>query len=355
VPILGRYILRTIFGYTALVLLVLLALGALFLFINEQDDIGTGTYTATQAMMFVMFNLPNFACQLLPVAALIGSLLALGNLARGSELVVMRASGITTGQFCRWLALAGMILAVLMVSVGEFVAPPLQKYGRQVKVFSKYAEFSFAGNRGTWVRDGDTIISVEQQSAESRFGGVQLFRFDPERRLVSVGRAESASVDRRNNWRLENYAETRFAKESTSVNKAPVEEFSSTLSPDFLGLAVVEPDAMGLRDLLSYVDHLRRNELDPSRFEIAFWSRTARIFALMLVLILALPFALGPMRSAGQGARTVVGILIGAGFVLMSQTLENSGQLLNLSPLLTGWLPTALLALLTMAMLTRVR
>jgi lipopolysaccharide export system permease protein len=355
VPILGRYILRTVLAYTALTLLVLLTLGTLFLFINEQDDIGTGTYTATQAMLFVLLYLPNFACQLMPVAALIGALLGLGNLARGSELVVMRASGITTAQFCRWLAVAGIILAVLMVALGEFVAPPLEKYGRQIKVFSKYAEFSFAGNRGTWVRDGDTIISIGQQSAESRYGGVQLFRFDHERRLLSVGRAESASVDDHSTWRLENYVETRFANDGTETRKVPAQEIHSTLSADFLGLAVVEPQAMGYRDLLTYIEHLRRNELDSGRFEVVLWSRTARVVALVLVLILALPFALGPMRTSGQGARTVVGILIGAGFVLVSQTLENSGQLLSLSPAATGWLPTALLAALTLGLLIRTR
>jgi lipopolysaccharide export system permease protein len=355
VPILGRYILRTVLGYTALALLVLLALGALFLFISEQDDIGTGSYAASHAMTFVLLNLPTFAGQLLPVAALIGALLGLGNLARGSELVVMRASGITTAQFCGWLAVAGLVLAVLMVGLSEFVAPPLEKYARQVKVFSKYSEFSFAGNRGTWVRDDDTIVGIDQQSALSTFGGVQIFRFDPDRRLLSVGRAESAEVNRKNTWKLRNYAETRFSDDGTAVRKEPVEEIRSSLSPDFLGLAVVEPQAMGIRDLRTYTRHLQRNSLDSSRFEVAFWSRVARIAALMLVLILALPFALGPMRNTGQGARTVIGILIGAGFVLLSQTLENSGQILGLSPPLIGWLPTAILAALTLVMLSRAR
>ena len=194
-PILGNYIVRTVLGYTALVMLVLLALGALFLFIGQQDDIGTGGYTASQALLFVALNLPSYLFQLLPVGALIGALLGLGNLARGSELVVMRASGVTTARFCLWLGVAGFILAVLMVAVGEYVAPPLEKYARQLKVFSKFNEFSFAGSRGTWVRDGDMIISVEQQSAQSRFGGVQVFRFDDQRRLLAVGRADSASVD----------------------------------------------------------------------------------------------------------------------------------------------------------------
>ena len=264
--ILARYVLRAVLGYTALVMLVLLALGALFLFIGQQDDIGTGAYSASQAMLFVGLNLPSYLFQLLPVGALIGALLGLGNLARGSELVVMRASGITTVQFCRWLGIAGFILAVVMVGLGEFVAPPLEKYARQIKTFSKFSEVSFAGKGGTWVRDGDTIISVEQQSADSRYGGVQVFRFDTGRRLLSVGRAESASVDAENQWRLEGFEETRFLDGRTEVGSTPLQPLRSTLSADLLGLAVIEPDAMGLRDLRSYIAHLKRNELDSASF-----------------------------------------------------------------------------------------
>ena len=353
--ILANYLVRTVIGYALLVMLVLLALGALFLFIGQQDDIGTGGYTATQAMLFVALNLPSYLYQLLPVGALIGALLGLGNLARGSELVVMRASGVTTARFCAWLAVAGLLLAVLMVLLGEVVAPPLEKYARQLKVFSKFSEFSFAGNRGTWVRDGDTIIGIEQQSAENRYGGIRIFRFDSGRRLLGVARADAASVDDSNRWRLENVEETIFVDGGTAVSRSPTRQIQSTISADFLGLAVVEPQTMRLRDLLTYVDHLQRNDLDSSRFEIAFWSRVARVAALLLVLVLALPFALGPMRTSGQGTRTVIGILIGAGFVLLSRTVESSGQLFDLPPWIVGWFPTALLAALTLALLARVR
>ena len=354
-PILGNYIVRTIIGYTALVMLVLLALGALFLFIGQQDDIGTGGYTATQALLFVALNLPSYLFQLLPVGALIGALLGLGNLARGSELVVMRASGVTTLQFCRWLGVAGVLLALLMLVVGEFVAPPLGKYARQMKVFNKFNEFSFAGSGGAWVRDGDTIISVEQQSASARFGGVQVYRFGAGRRLESVGRAESASVGEDNLWQLREFAETTFANGGTTAERRASQEVQTTLAPEFLGLAVAEPDAMGLRELLAYAEHLRGNDLDATRFDIAFWSRVARFVALSLVVILALPFALGPMRSSGQGARTVIGILIGAAFMMLSQMLESGGQLFALPPWLVGWAPTIVLAGLTGTLLWRTR
>jgi lipopolysaccharide export system permease protein len=354
-PLLGNYIVRTVLGYTGLVMLALLALGALFLFIGQQDDIGTGTYTASQAMLFVALNLPSYVHQLLPIGALIGALLGLGNLARGSELIVMRASGVTTVRFCWWLGIAGFLLAVIMVGLGEFVAPPMEKYGRQIKVFSKFSEFSFAGSRGTWVRDGNTMISVEQQSADSLYGGVQLFTFGGDRRLLSVGRAESARVGKANDWQLEGYSETRFTDGRTDVSESETHEVRSNLSADFLGLAVVEPESMGFRDLRSYIAHLERNELDSSAFQTAFWSRIARVVAMVIVVVLALPFAFGPMRSSGQGARMVIGILIGAGFVLISQTLENSGRLFDIPPWVIGWAPTVLLAALTLVLLARAR
>ena len=67
------------------------------------------------------------------------------------------------------------------------------------------------------MRDGDTIISVDQQSASTRFGGIKVFQVDPARKLLSVGRAESASVKGDKVWRLEKYVGTTFARDSLAA------------------------------------------------------------------------------------------------------------------------------------------
>ena len=355
--VLGRYLVRTVLGYTGLVMLVLLALGALFLFLGQQDDIGVGRYTASQALMFVGLNLPGFLVQFLPVGTLIGALLGLGHLARGSELVVMRAAGVTTGRMCLWLGGAGLILASLMFVVGGYVAPPLGQFARQMKVFAKFDEMSLAGARGTWVRDDDTIISVDQQSADTRFGGIKVFQLDSQRRLVSVARAEAASVARDKVWKLDEYVETVIAPDGSgaTVLRDTQKEVRTSLSPEFLGLAIAEPDGMGLRDLRSYIEYLQRNELRSGSYETAFWARVARFGAVLLVVMLALAFSTGSMRASGQGARTVVGVMIGAGYVLLSRTLESSGQLFELAPWLVGWIPSAVLGALTVTLLWRSR
>jgi len=100
--ILDRYLYKTVLLYTAMATSVLLTLGGLFLFISEQGDIGVGNYTAADAVLYTLLNLPQQLFELLPIGAMIGALMGLGNLAAGSELVVTRASGVSVRS--RWPA-----------------------------------------------------------------------------------------------------------------------------------------------------------------------------------------------------------------------------------------------------------
>jgi uncharacterized RDD family membrane protein YckC len=211
--ILNRYIIRAVLGTTLLVMLVLLTLSGLYIFITQQDEIGVGTYTLEDAFLYVGLNLPKYAFDMLPIAALIGALLALGNMARSMELIVVRAAGVSVARIAMWVAGAGVILMLLTGILGELVAPQMEQYGRRMKTFEKYRDYSLAGNRSAWAKDADTIVSVGQQSGDNRYGGVYVFNFDPQHRLRSIGRASSASIDPDNVWRLENYRESRFDEE----------------------------------------------------------------------------------------------------------------------------------------------
>ena len=110
--------MRTILASTALVLIVLLALAGLFEFIAELDDT-RGDYQTPQAILFVALRLPNLAFEMLPVAVLIGSLLGLGGIAANSEIIVMRASGMTVTQLARMVGLSGFVLLVLTGLLGQ--------------------------------------------------------------------------------------------------------------------------------------------------------------------------------------------------------------------------------------------
>jgi lipopolysaccharide export system permease protein len=355
VNLLDRYLYRTVMLYTLMAMAVLLTLGALVLFISQQGEIGVGDYSAGDAFLFTVLNLPQQAFELLPIGAMIGALMGLGNLASGSELVVTRASGVSVWRIGWPVGLAGLTLALLMYGIGEFAAPPLAQFAKREKTTLKLADVSFAGQSSAWVKDGNLILRVQTGEVDQAFGGVFLFQLAGASRLQSIERADRISVADPGRWRLHNVATTRFDAEHVSGESTNELTIRSTVNPEFLGLAATDPDLLTLRGLAAYIDHLRRNNLDTAVFEIGFWSRIARMFGVVVVTLLALPFVFGPLRSTGAGTRTVIGVLLGVVFFLITRTVENGGQLFGLNAVLVGWLPTAAIAAATALAISRTR
>lgn len=350
--LLDRYIVRAILGSVTLVLVVLLILGSLFLFIEQQDDIGVGHYTSLQAFWYVLLNLPKLAWQVLPIAALIGSLLGLGTLARGSEITVIRATGMSPWRIAGAAGVAALLLMGLQIGLGEFLASPLQLAAQQQKATAKYGDDSNSGG-GAWVRDGDLILNVTHQSGERQFGGMLLFELSPDHRLQAIGHAVRADAKSKQTWLLSGYAESRFTSDRVLAHSGRPRVLDSTVSAGFLGLAAAWPLDLEVAELWKLMGYLKSNELDVKPYQFAFWSRIARVVALVFAVLLAIPFVLGSLRAAGAGARTVVGLLIGIGFFLLQRLIESGTLVFDLNPLLLAWMPTVLLATLTSALLIR--
>jgi lipopolysaccharide export system permease protein len=352
--ILDRYLYRTVLVYACMALAVLVTLGGLFLFISQQGDIGVGNYSAGDALLFTFLNLPEQVFELLPIGAMIGALMGLGHLASGSELVVTRASGVSVWRMAWPVGLAGLTMALAMYGIGEYVAPAMAQLAKREKTTSKLADISFAGSSSAWVKDGNLILRVQTGEVDQAFGGVSLFELDGNR-LLSVKHAERISVADPGHWRLHNVSTTRFSEDHIESEVVPEITMTSSVNPDFLGLAATDPELLTLRGLASYIDHLRRNNLGTAVYEIGFWSRIARLFAVIVVTLLALPFVFGPLRTTGAGARTVIGVLLGVVFFLITGMVEKGGQLFGLNPVIVGWLPTAVVGFCTFVAISRTR
>ncbi len=353
--LLDRYVIRAVLGGVLVVMVVLLTLGALFLFANQQDDIGVGTYTALDAFWFVLLNIPQQVYELMPIGVLIGALLGLGALSRGSELTVMRAAGISVWRIAGSVTMAGALLIFLAVICGEFLAPPLQAMAKQQKLLSKFSTITFAGRAGPWVRDGDLLINVSQQSGSGEFAGMAIFELTEDHHLKSVSTASTATVQPDGDWNLSHYESTKFGGERIEAEKDDSREFKSTVGGDFLALTVSAPRQLETRVLWGLIRHLKQNSLDSSEQEFAFWSRIARTSAILFAALLAVPFVFGNLRSAGAGARTLLGVLIGVAFFFIQRTLESGAVVFDASPLVLAWFPTALLASAALILIARTR
>jgi lipopolysaccharide export system permease protein len=376
--VLDRYIVRTVFGAVVLVMAVLLVLGGLFLFISQQGDIGVGHYTVADALWYTLLNLPQQVYQLLPITALIGSVIGFGQLARGSEITVIRATGVSVARLAGTALIAAGLLIVLEGALGEW-APQLQEAANQQKAFSQFNSIGFGGGAGAWVRDGDLILNVARQSGSRQFAGMQVFELSPQHTLLSIGHAASATALGHHTWLLGSYTESRFLYGSAdapaaqpgceqlpaqcrppSVDRVTAsapsrKELQSNVTAGFLGLAVQDPEQLTLSSLWQLIGYFHANSLDARQYLFAFWSKIARTVAIAFSVLLAIPFVLGSMRSAGAGTRTMLALIIGIGFFLLQRLIESGTIVFNLDPVILAWLPTALLATVTLLLLARAR
>jgi lipopolysaccharide export system permease protein len=271
------------------------------------------------------------------------------------ELVVMRASGVSSWQLLSAVGLAGVVLAVFMVLLGESIAPSLGAYANEMRTRAINEDLAVAKGQATWLRDGDRILSLRRQSGDLGYeAGVLIFELGPERSLRSVARADSADLDSANRWVLSNYAETSFEQNGV-VTRNERQATAVGLNPDLLELSVVREDLLDMPSLQRYIGYLQANDLDARPYLIAYWSRIANVVSVVLMTVLALPFVFGSLRSAGAGARLVVGLIVGLSYYVIGEVLTTGGDVYGFHPLVVAWAPTSLLAITVAVALARVR
>jgi len=205
------------------------------------------------------------------------------------------------------------------------------------------------------VKDGSVILHLDRVNTEYNFGGVYLFRFNEDDTLASIARAENAGIDESDRWILENYRETRFKDDGVQAVRSSLAVESFEIDSELLGITLVKPISLSGRGLLSYIRYLKKNGLKSVRYETELWSRISQTATVVIMPVLALAFVFGSLRSSGAGSRLMIGVLIGLAYFLASEMLANSGQVFNLNPAIVTWVPTAMLVIVTMFALGRVR
>lgn len=345
--VLDRYIVSAILRRFALSLLVLTVLAALFLFVNEQGWVGAGSYGQLAALRFVLGMLPVTVLQFLPVAALLGALLAVGELARGSELTVMRAAGVSVARIAGSVALAGLVLVPLALALAQWLAPPLAQGARLAKVLERNGSLGLSAG-SAWVRDGDTLVRADST------GRLTLFTLAAGR-LAAVTSAAEATT--RPDGSMPSQQALRIRFDGRAAVREDVPDFvpGPGVNAEFLDLAAADPRHQSLTSLWRSAGALQAAGREARPQQLALWAGIARIAAIPLAMLLSVPLLLGFMRAAGSGARASLGLLLGLFYFIAERTVENGTLAFGLDPALAAWLPVLLLAATVAVLLARTR
>ncbi len=336
-----KYIASQVFAATGLVFAALLFLFGFFDFIQELSDVGRGNYRLPLAALYVALSLPGRAYEILPVAALIGTLFALSQLVVNSEYTVMRVSGVSMRDMALSLVRIGIALSILTFALGELVAPVTEQAAQRLRFKATTSNIvAKAFRSGLWVKDAKSFVNVSHIMPETVIHDVNIYEFDDNYRLKVISHATRGEYQQDNLWRLHDVVQTRFEGTRTSVNQMRELSWRSVLNPSILNVLMVVPEQMSLWDLYAYLQHLGDNNQDTVRYEIALWQKIIYPFAVLVMMVLALPFASFQAREGGVGARIFTGIMLGLGFHLANRLFGHLGLLNAWPPLFSALLPT---------------
>lgn len=357
--VLERYVSKEIVGAVLFALVAFLALFSFFNLIEELQDVRRGSYELRHAFLYVALGLPGYVYELMPIAALIGTIYALAQLAAKSEFTIMRASGLSTGRAGWMLAKVGIVFVLITFLFGEVIAPATSEMGERLKLQAQGAMVSKQFRTGLWTKDvirenglsgkavGSRFLNVAGVTPEGQLQGVKVYEFDREFHLTAVVTADRAEYKDNNVWRLANVTETVFPRNAADISavvttkQLPARDLVSEITPNILSVLFADPDRMSAYGLAMYTRHLAENKQTTERYEIAFWKKLFYPLAVLVMMALALPFAYLHFRAGGVSLKIFIGIMIGVSFQLLNNLFSHLGLLNTWPPLATAVLPSA--------------
>ena len=351
--LLGRYIVRTVIAGSVLVLAVLLSLNTLFAVTREFGSTGQGDYGVAEALLYVLLTVPADIYELFPAAVAIGGVVGLGALAANSELLVMRAAGVSNARIVGMVMQGGVVLMVAIILVGEFIAPPSQQYAERMRSSAIAGQGDARGPGGLWLRDENRFVNVGEILPGYVLRDVTVYEFDG-RRLQRTLRADRAHYQRRQDrWRLLEVRSTRLDSDRIGTHRHAEVIWPRLVPPDLFEVLTVGPETLPGWRLLSYVDYLSDNDLESARFELAFWKKIATPLSTLVMLLLALPMVFGSIRSTGAGQRVFIGSVIGVGYLLLAELFSHVGIVYGLSAPIAVMAPAILFTITGLLLLRR--
>lgn len=347
-----RYVSRTVFTAIALTLLVFLALDFIFGLISQLDSV-TENYTAFEAFKYMLFTMPRRLYDYIPYSCLIGCLAGLGLLASSSELVIIRSAGVSVKRIA-WMALRPA-LAFIMVAllVGEFVAPYTEQMADNRRTFLRYNGVQKAP-QNMWNREGNEFMYVNAVLPNGVIYGLTRYQFNDQHQLQSASFTRQATYQD-GFWQEEDISITRLGSDAITNELIPSRKWETNLTPNLFNILVLAPEDISLRNLHYYVEYLEKQNLTSGGYSLAFWQKSLQPFATAALVLIAISFIFGPLRSVTMGQRIFTGVVFGIVFVLAQKLLGPSSLVFGFPPLIAVLIPIVACVLLGIYLLNRAR
>ncbi|GIU45591.1 LPS export ABC transporter permease LptG [Shewanella algidipiscicola] len=336
--ILDFYIARTLITTSALCLLVLTGLSGIIKWVDQLRVVGRGSYSMVDAGIYVLFLIPRDIEMFFPMAVLLGALIGMGMLASNSELVVMQSAGLSRFQITLSAMKTAVPLMLIVMALGEWGAPVAERHAKELQAVKISGGSLFKSSRGIWAKDGDLFVNIGEIQSIDSLRNIVLYEFDAELHLIRTIAAQRG-VYSGDHWRLLDVRQTTLNQDRVTSTNLTLYRWESTLTPDKLSVVSVKPEGLSIEGLVDYLDYLKINNQDSGRYELALWRKVMQPVTVAVMMLVALSFVFGPLRTVTMGARVLLGVIAGFSFYICNEIFGPMTLVYGLPPILGAITP----------------
>jgi len=348
---LDRYIVANVAAAMLLVMAIVLSLDFMFAFIAEMEEL-EGNYQVLEAFIFVLTTLPRRVYDYMPLAAFMGCLVGLGAMAKNSELVVLRAAGVSTGRIIFSAMKPALVVVLVSLFIGEYIAPFTERIAQSQRAIQQGASENAVIQSGLWHREGSIFMHFNAVEPNGVLHGVSLQYYDDNKKL-QMSRFASRAIYQRDSWQLEQVVETRFEQGLVLSKAIPTLDWQTELSPSLLSVLMLKPDNLSITGLYAYSAYLRDQDLNASEYMMAFWKKVLQPLTTGVLVLVAISFVFGPLRSVTMGFRVFSGVIVGLLFKYAQDLLGPSSLVFGFNPIYATLIPILVCLLVGILLIRR--
>ena len=321
--------------------------------IDQMGDI-KGNYRFTDVLIYVATKLPSTIYEYIPLASLIGCLVGLGMLATNSEVVVMRASGISLIRIVFMVFKPVVIFVLIAALIGEYFSPYLDQLADSRRDYLRKGESALDSTSGFWAREGSEFIHFNAVFPGGVLFGVTRYKLDDERQLEEASFSSRATFNKTEGfWVEENVSSTLFVDQQTYTRKWVTREWQTELTPEVLTLNILPADALSAGALSDHIEYLDERKADAAKYRLAFWEKVFQPLSILGLVLVGIAFVFGPLRQATVGYRVFIGVLFGISFKLVSDILGPLSIVFEMPPMLAILAPILICFAIGLVLLRR--
>ena len=351
-----RYIAKTLFSFTFLVLVIWIGMYSFFNFLSEMSSIGQFNYNTVEAFRYITLLIPEVAYEHVSPVILLGCVLGMGHLATTNQLLVLRVSGMSIFRLTMLTIKTALIFVITVIAIGEVFAPVTSEEAERGRSKALGLSILSQNQEGFWIRDGESFINVQTNIDGKTFKDVTIIEVNSSNKISKVMTSEVAEFDGKS---LEMDNTEIFSidgsNEIDSISLDELNHYSKIVSfdQDLINSLKKEPNELTTWNIIKQIQFLSDNKLRSAIFEVELYKRLVKPLTLIAMILLAMLFIFGSTRDVTLGRKIFFGVALGLSFELLSRIGAAMSLSFDFNPVMSAVFPTIVVMFIATTLLIR--